>query len=88
MNRKIVLWVEAIAFLLAVLLIVMGILIGFQIYSYLDGITEYDGNIVLVGQMRWAAIYSIVSGIMVVVGSVILFYLVLKQFHHDLLLHM
>lgn len=71
---------EAIAFLLAVLLIVMGILIGFQIYLHLDGISDYDGNSVLVGQMRWAAIYSIVSGTMVIVGSVILFYLVLKQF--------
>lgn len=86
MNRKNVLWAETIAFSLAVLLILMGILIGFQVYSYLDGITEYDGNLALVGQMRWAAICSIVSGVMVIVGSGILFYLVPKQFHKTIVM--
>ena len=86
MNRKNVLWVETIAFSLAVLLILMGILIGFQIYSYLDGITEYDGNPVLLDQIRWVAICSIVSGVMVIVGSGILFYLVLKQFHKTIVM--
>ena len=56
MNRKIVFWVEILAFSLAILLIILGIIVGFQIYSYLDEISEIGGKSELVGQMRWAAI--------------------------------
>ncbi len=80
MNRKFVVWIEIIAFFLAILLILLGIVIGFQVYSYLDGVTEYDGHLELVGQMRWAAVYSIVSGGMVIVGSAMLFSFCLKMF--------
>ena len=86
MNRKIVFWMEIVGFSLAVLLLFMGIIIGFQLYSYLDGVTEYDGPVVLIGQMRWAAISSIISGVMVIIGTGLLLYLGLKLFHKTIVM--
>ena len=86
MNRKIVFWMEIVGFSLAVLLLFMGIIIGFQLYSYLDGVTEYDGSVVLIGQMRWAAISSIISGVMVIIGTGLLLYLGLKLFHKTIVM--
>ena len=86
MNRKIVFWMEIVGFSLAVLLLFMGIIIGFQLYSYLDGATEYDGPVVLIGQMRWAAISSIISGVMVIIGTGLLLYLGLKLFHKTIVM--
>lgn len=86
MNRKIVFWVEILAFSLAILLIFLGIIVGFQIYSYLDEISEIGGKSELVGQMRWAAIYSIVSGGMVIVGTAMLLFLGLKLFRRTIVM--
>ena len=77
---------EIVGFSLAVLLLFMGIIIGFQLYSYLDGVTEYDGPVVLIGQMRWAAISSIISGVMVIIGTGLLLYLGLKLFHKTIVM--
>jgi signal transduction histidine kinase len=80
LKRKIVFWIEITAFFMAIVLLLMGIVIGSRIYAYLDGGTEPGGSVALVGQMRLAAIYSIVSSVMVIAGTAILLYLGLKLF--------
>lgn len=80
MKRKIVFWIEMTAFFMAIVLLLMGIVIGSRIYAYLDGGTEPGCSVALVGQMRLAAIYSIVSSVMVIAGTAILLYLGLKLF--------
>lgn len=86
MNRKFVFWIDIVAFSLAIILLVMGIVIGSRLYPYLDNLTGYGGNLELVEQMRWAAIYSIVSGTMVILGMVMLLYLGLKLFHKTIVM--
>lgn len=86
MNRKIVIWIEIVAFTLSILLILIGIVIGFEIYSYLDGMSEYGGSMELVAQMRWAALCSIISGAMVMLGSVLLLYMGLKLFRKTIVM--
>ena len=86
MNRKFVFWIDIVAFSLAIILLVMGIVIGSRLYPYLDNLTGYGGNLELVEQMRWAAIYSIVSGTMVILGMVMLLYLGLKLFYKTIVM--
>lgn len=86
MNRKFVFWIDIVAFSLAIILLVMGIVIGSRLYPYLDNLTGYGGNLELVEQMRLAAIYSIVSGTMVILGMVMLLYLGLKLFHKTIVM--
>ena len=86
MNRKFVFWIDIVAFSLAIILLVMGIVIGSKLYPYLDNLTGYGGNLELVEQMRLAAIYSIVSGTMVILGMVMLLYLGLKLFHKTIVM--
>lgn len=84
MNRKFVFWIDIVAFSIAIILLFMGIIIGSQLYSYLDGVTGHGGSVELVEQMRWAVIYSIVSGAMVIVGTAMLLYLGLKLFRQTI----
>lgn len=86
MNRKFVFWIDIVAFSLAIILLVMGIVIGSRLYPYLDNLTGYGGNLELVEQMRLAAIYSIVSGTMVILGMVMLLYLGLKLFYKTIVM--
>jgi signal transduction histidine kinase len=86
LNRKFVFWIDIVAFSLAIILLVMGIVIGSKLYPYLDNLTGYGGNLELVEQMRWAAIYSIVSGTMVILGMVMLLYLGLKLFYKTIVM--
>ena len=86
MNRKFVFWIDIVAFSLAIILLVMGIVIGSKLYPYLDNLTGYGGNLELVEQMRLAAIYSIVSGTMVILGMVMLLYLGLKLFYKTIVM--
>lgn len=86
MNRKFVFWIDIVAFSLAIILLVMGIVIGSRLSPYLDNLTGYGGNLELVEQMRLAAIYSIVSGTMVILGMVMLLYLGLKLFHKTIVM--
>ena len=86
MNRKFVFWIDIVAFSLAIILLVMGIVIGSRLYPYLDNLTGYGGNLELVEQMRLAAIYSIVSGTMVILGMVMLLYRGLKLFHKTIVM--
>jgi signal transduction histidine kinase len=86
LNRKFVFWIDIVAFSLAIILLVMGIVIGSRLYPYLDNLTGYGGNLELVEQMRWAAIYSIVSGTMVILGMVMLLYLGLKLFYKTIVM--
>ena len=84
MNRKFVVWLEIAAFTLSILLILMGIMIGFQVYSHMDDVTEFDGDLAFVGQMRWAAVCSIAAGSMVIIGSGMLFVIFLKMFRKSI----
>lgn len=86
MNRKSVLWVEVVTFSLAILLILLGIVIGFQIYSYLDDLSDYGGSTLLVGRVRWAAVYSIISGVLVMLGTGMLLYLGVKLFRKTIVM--
>jgi signal transduction histidine kinase len=86
LNRKFVFWIDIVAFSLAIILLVMGIVIGSRLYPYLDNLTGYGGNLELVEQMRLAAIYSIVSGTMVILGMVMLLYLGLKLFYKTIVM--
>lgn len=86
MKRKIVFWVEVVTFSLSIFLILTGIIIGFIIYTYLDGMSEYGGSTELVAQIRWTALCSIISGAMVMVGSVMLLYMALKLFRKTIVM--